>query len=364
MVISKRYRLAIGLILASLCLPILNAESTKPTINLKYDVGTAPTLISDFKKDASILPTYMARFTVRWYFAPSDDPNISEILNTPAGKTLSDLQQKFLRDNQDNWLWSHDLDSLYDYEIMGFVGLEVKQRHKSYNVYAVSKEDAFKMAAALVDFIATKGTEKARLGRQHHIEKLLDRQKQLRAMIEKAKEETTAKDSELESTRQKYEQAVKDSFYSLQRVGDVPNELRKTILEMDRMLNVINIEIVGITSKIAAIKKHSKQEKTLGRGTLVMALKEMEIREEIELAGAESRRQAILNVKERQEGLYDLYVKSLTLKDESDDLAKSIKQEEYNLKMIEKELARWELGEPLFVVDNNNMVLIRPLRIE
>lgn len=364
MVTSKRYRLAIGLILAGSCLPGLSVEPNEPQIKLKYSVVKGAVLTSRFEKEAPILPAYMARFTVRWYFAPPDDPNVTDLLETPAGKTLSVLQQEFMKSNQANWLWSHVEDARYDYEVMGFIGLKVPQGHKGYHAYAVSREDAFTMAAALVEFMAETGTDKARRGVQQHIEKLSEKQRQLRARVTKTKEEAAAKDNKAESVHKEYEEAVRDSFYSLQRVSDVPNELRKTILEMDRMLNVLNIEIVGIKSKISAIKKYSTQKDVLNSKTLTLTLREMSIREEIELAGAESRSHAIINVKERQEALYDLYEKSLTLKGESDDLTKSIKRDENNINMIEKELTRWVPGEPLFLIENKNMVSIRPLRIE
>ena len=361
MIISKRYRFAIGLILAGSCLPVLSADPNKPQTKLRFAVSAMPLTTSRVEKQAPILPTYMARFTVRWYFAPPDDPNRADLLKTPAGKTLSDLQQEFMRGKQAYWLWSPDQDMLYDYEIMG---LEVPQGHKAYHAYAVSEEDAFTMAAALVEFMTETGTDKARRGMQTHIEKLSERQRQLRATITKTKEEAAAKNNEVESARQEYEQAVRSSLYSLQRVSDVPNELRKTILEMDRMLNVLNIEIVGIKSKISAIKKYSTQKDVLNSRTLTLTLREMAIREEIELVGAESRSRAITNAKERQEALYDLYGKSLTLKGESDDLTKSIKRDENNIKMIEKELTRWDPGELPFRVENKNMVSIRPLRIK
>jgi len=306
----------------------------------------------------------MSRFTVRWYFAPPDDPNRADLLKTPAGKTLSDLQQEFMRGKQADWLLSpDDEDMVYDYEIMGFVGSEVPQGHKAYHAYAVNKEDAFAMAAALVEFMTEMGTEKARRGKQQHTEKLSERQRQLRATTTKAKKEATAKDNEEESAYQEYVQAVRGSLYSLHRVSDVPNALRQTILEMDKMLDVLQIEIAGIESKISAIKKYSVQN-VKGQQSLKLALREMAIREEIELVGAESRRQAIMNVKERQETLHDLYEKFLALKGEAADLAVRIKGDENNIKMIEKELTRWGPRELPFRVENKNMVSIRPLRIK
>jgi hypothetical protein len=329
-------------------------------------VSKSPVRISRFRRDTPILPTYVAQFTVRWHFARPDDPNTTNLLKTPVGMTLSDLQKKFLRGNELNWLWSHDLDAIYDDEMMGLIGFEVKRKqgHVSYHAYAVSEKDAFKIAVALVEFLAETGTEKARRGMRQHIEKLSERQRQLRAKITDMKKEAAAKDEEKESAYEEYEQAVRGSLYTLQRISNVPNELRQTILEMNKMLDILNIEIVGIKSKISAIKKHSKQEEELGRGTLVMALKEMEIREEIELAGAESRRQAIINIKERQKILLDLHKRFLVLEQEAGELGGSINRYESNMKMIEKELNRWNSRELLFQVENDNKVFIRPLRIK
>ena len=98
--------------------------------------------------------------------------------------------------------------------------------------------------------------------------------------------------------------------------------------------------------------------------SLKLALREMAIREEIELAGAESRRQAIINIKERQKILLDLHKKVLVLEQEAGELAGSINRYENNMKMIEKELNRWDSRELLFQVENDNKVFIRPLRIK
>jgi hypothetical protein len=119
---------------------------------------------------------------------------------------------------------------------------------------------------------------------------------------------------------------------------------------MDKMLDLLNIEIIGIQSKLSAIKKHSDENKKLSRGSIVMMLEELAIRQEIELVGAESRKQAIMSVKRREEALYNQYEAYRDFKNDIERLNRNISRANSLPPWLPEKMGRIEHGEPLFNV--------------
>ena len=145
-------------------------------------------------------------------------------------------------------------------------------------------------------------------------------------------------------------------------------EVRKTIFEMDKMLDVLNIEIAGIQSKLATIEKYSDQRDVVAYETLKFAVREMAMRQEIELVGAESRRQAIMTVKRREEALYGQYESWRDLKSEIVTLKTNVKREERKLRDLDHDIDFLGPGELTFIIDGRgtgvNTVTIQPIRVK
>lgn len=354
-----RMQLAIGLILAFTCSAALGAEPNQPTIPLRF-VERAPRSV-EFDKRPPIMPSHQATFATQWRFEPTNEPNASDLLKTSAGKSLSILQRELLKTEQQFWLHYNVSETQISRQDMPY-GSAI------YRASAVSKEDARKMARAVVEFLIRDEEASVRHMKKRHIEKLSRIQDELKGAIAGVEEQIKAKGSEVPAAYKKYEDAIRNSPYSLHPSSQVPDEVRKTIFEMNKMLDVLNIEIAGIQSKLSAIKKYSDQKDVLLSQTLMLTLREMAIRQEIELVGAESRRQAIMTVKRREEALYSQYEAWRDLKTEIETLKANVKREERKLRDLDREIDFLGTGELTFIIDGRGTgvdnVTIQSIRVK
>lgn len=358
MITPKKMQLAIGLTLAFTYALTIGSEPNLPAIELEFVTrGSSKT---KFDKRPPIMPSYEAFFTVQWRFEKTNEPNASDLLKTSAGKTLSALQRELLKAERAFWLDRTVSKTQMSKHDMPFGSA-------TYVARAVSKEDAKKMAHALVEFLIRDEKASTRRMKEKHIQKLSGMQNEIRERIEKVKEEIGTKGSEVPGAYQKYMDAIQNSPYSLHSSSRVPDEVRKTIFEMDKMLDVLNIEIAGIQSKLSAIKKYSSQRDVRDSETLRNTLKEMAIRQEIELVGAESRRQAIMGVKRREEALYHQYKAFRDLKSEIETLKNSVKRDEKELRRLDFDIDFLGPGERTFIIDGTarlNQVVIRQVQVK
>ena len=353
MTTQRKMLLVICLAVGSTCIGAPNTESNELTSKLQFDVGTDSKPHS--VKTWSIKPTHAATFRLYWSFAEPNDPNIADLLKTSAGKSISELQRELIK-TEEVIASKNSLLGSFKSELGG----RIIHGSKDYRIYAVSEADARNTVRALVEYLTEKGTAEAISMKQTHKEKLTEKQEQLQAKLIEEDKEYESVNNELPRARQKYNEAVDNSSYSLHPRGDVPEEVRKTIFEMGKMLDVLNIEIVGIQSKLSAINKHSTQKDVLANQTLLLALKEMAILQEIELVGAESRRQAIMSVKRREETLYHQYESFHNLHNRSTTLKASIGRKQRDIADITKELtSRLSPGKWPFAI--NDKIRIRPI---
>jgi len=358
MIAPKKMQLAISLILAFTYASVIGSEPNLPTIELEF-VKRGPS-VAEFDKRPPIKPSYEADFTVQWRFEQTNEPNASDLLKTSAGKTLSALQRELLKTERVFWLGCK-------VDKFKFPRYDMPFGSATYVAYAVSEEDAKMMAHALVEFLIRDEKASTRRLKEKHIQKLSGMQNEIRERMEKVKEEIKAKSSELPAVYQKYIDTVQNSPYSLHPYSQVPDEVRKTIFEMNKMLDVLNIEIAGIQSKLSAIKKYSSQRDIRDSETLRTTLKEMAIRQEIELVGAESRRQAIMSVKRREEALYQQYVAFRDLKSEIGTLEYSVKQDEKELRQLDNDIGFLGPGERTFIIQGTadlNQVVIQQVQVK
>lgn len=156
MIKSRKWELAIGLILAHICAVTQGAEPNQPAASPELVFTTSQMVkkwIIEGKRlrTAAVLPTYEARLDVRWYFTEPDDPNEAEILATVVGKSLSDLQQGLVKTGQ-----AVSIASAYagKNRYVSRLGDEFPWGQKRYSLYAVSQADAKNMALALLEFLS------------------------------------------------------------------------------------------------------------------------------------------------------------------------------------------------------------------
>ena len=353
MIAQRKMRLMVCFVLAGTCIGAPNNEPNEPALKPQFDVGTVSKPHS--VKTWSITPTHAATFRLYWNFAEPNDPNIADLLKTSAGKSISEVQRELIKTEK---AISGKISQRTSFGSK--LGKRITNGSKDYYIYAVSEADARNTVRALVEYLSEKETAEVISMKQTHKEKLTEKKEELQAKLIEENKEYESVNNELPRARQKYNEAVDNSSYSLHPRGDVPEEVRKTIFEMGKMLDVLNIEIVGIQSKLSAINKHSTQKDVLGNQTLLLALKEMAIVQEIELVGAESRRQAIMSVKRREETLYHQYETFHKLMNRSQTLKISIGRKQRDIEDITKELTnRMSTGKWPFTIKDK--IRIRPI---
>jgi hypothetical protein len=197
-------------------------------------------------------------------------------------------------------------------------------------LYAVSEDDARKMTRGVIEYI----TKVADRNVQVTKDVIPDRQ----GKIAEAKEQIPKSKRILETARENYQRAKKLSFYSSMDDNQVAGELRKTILEMSKMLDLIDVEIDVINAKIAAIE-HFAHTGEFGGTATNSRRRQMMLEERVELAGAQTRREGVLKIKKREERLSDLLSRKTDASNKLDALERGLKKDEQALEDARESLA-------------------------
>ena len=359
MIAERRNLLAIGLILALTHTSAVGSEPNQPAIELEFREDGGWRKVT-FEEPPPIPPSHAAYFIVQWRFEPTSEPNAADLLSTPTGKSFSTLQRELLKLEKHLWLKSQISKTYMSDHDMPFGSTR-------YTAYAVGEEDAKKMGRAALEFLIRKEKDGARRMKKDHLERLLAMQSELRETVAKAKEDLEVKQEEVSIADQKYEDAIRNSSYSLHPTSRVAGEVLKTMSEMDKMLDLLNIEIVGIQSKLSAIKEYSDQNDVMGHETLRYAVREMAIRQEVELVGAESRRQATMTVKNREEALYHLFHTLCDLEQEVRNLEGEIREAHKQIELLDRDIDHIGPGELTFYIDGGKArekVAIQRVRVK
>lgn len=378
MIKSRRWQLIISVLFILFCVSVMTRGANKIEENTGSQVREEPdqpAMKLEFKAEqrqlswaieksddpTPVIPIYMAYLNIRWYHGEPNDPNGTSLLKTSAGKSLSDLQRDFISAER-----AIVVDSARTGARPGRYSSQLENfpwGRKRYSLFAVSEADAKKMAFALVEFLAQRGNTNAQRRMKNHIQKLLDVQKKTTEKIAQAKEQLPDKENESTAVYGKYKDAVKNSIYSLHSLDEVPDELRKTIFDMNKMLDTLNIEIAGSRAKISAIERYTSHKDVLNSPDLKGMLAQMSIRENIELIGAETRRKAILDGKKHREYMYGLYNHRMGLQKECARLRNSSTLGARDLRAIEKELAELQASRAHSFEVIDNTVIIYPVRV-
>lgn len=374
MIKSRRWQLIISVLFVLFCVSVMTRgankveentgsqvreEPAQPARKLEFKANQMPKswVIEKSEDPTPLIPRYMAELYIRWYLGEPNDPNGTALLETSAGKSLSNLQRDFISTERAIVVAS-DSARKYSSQLERF-----PWGQKRYFLFAVSEADAKKMASALVEFLVQRGNTNAQRRMKSHLQKLLDVQKKTTEKTVQAKEQLPDKKNESTAAFGKYKDAVKNSIYSLHSLDEVPDELRKTIFDMNKMLDTLNIEIAGIKAKISAIERYTSHKDVLNSPDLKVMLAQMTIRENIELIGTETRRKAILDGKKRQEYLYGLYNHRMDLEKECVRLRANSNRGARDLRAIEKELAELQASRAHSFEVLGNTVTIYPVRV-
>jgi len=237
---------------------------------------------------------------------PSSHDGILQILKTSAGQSLSQQQRKFLTASDAITWW----------------GIEEIKNHDTVFLYAVSQEDAKKTVQAYLEIPMNEIN--ARI--QEYGKYIKDKKKEI-VEIRKILPEKQKQADEMEP---KYTEIKNTRYFSISD-DEAYEKAKETMLEMDKMLDILEIELAGIKEKIQSIEKfrsikslggHDFSDETLNK------LEQLLVEQLIELKSAEAREQAAIKIRDRDKAFVDLFIQWKNLKGEVDNLKAKLQSAE------------------------------------
>ena len=319
------------LALISVCIftPLLAAKASEDDTKLIFEIDSKKS--QEWIKDRAgrqsgrgpIRPTHVAVFHIR---RPHEDMPIShegilEILKTSAGQSLSQQQRKFLSASDAITWW-------------GIVDIK---NHDTVLLYAVSEEDAKKTVQAYLEIPKNKAN--ARM--QEYEEYLKDRKQE----IIDIKKVLPEKQKQADEMQTKYMEIKNSRYFSLADT-EAYEKAKETMLEMYKMLDILEIELAGIREKMSIINEYRKtpqdmqaieRRRQLPEGMLAK-LEQMFIEQTIELKSAEAREKAAIKIRGRDTAFIDMFNEWNNLSGEVYKLKANLENSEKRVHEMEERL--------------------------
>jgi len=375
MIKSRKIQLVMVLISMCACGLTLGAEPNEAKTELKFEIsseeqqwrvkagrsmcegpiitGTGPIEPSHFAEVfimgddlyTSIVGTVGIRFVSKgWVFPGTEGRKM--ILQTSAGRSTSQKQREFVET-------SSFIYGAYSSEVLNY---------SQYRLYAVSEMDAKRMVEAFCEILTEKANETMQEFKTH----LHNTQERIANIKEKLPEkQKQAKEAESEY------KDIKNARYSLLDDGEAYEKAKETMLQMDKMLDVLEIELAGIREKLGAINEYCKtpqnmqaimRRKSLPDGMLVK-LEQMLVEQMIEQRSLAARKEAALRIRNREKTFLYFSNQRANLEKEVNALERSLSKSEEDLFKLEIWLAEPK-SNMLPPKVYQNKVTIYPVRVE
>lgn len=345
MICSKKSLLTISFILSCISVSLWSAEPNEAKIGLTFETNhkKAKGWISHRTNKPGRGPIRPSHVAVLHNRRPHIDMPIShegilEILRTPAAKGLSEQQKKFLTASDAVTWW----------------GIEDIQNHDTVFLYAVSEADAKKTAQAYLEVATNKANKTIQLWKTELI--------QCKENMARVKKELPEKTKQAEEAESKYRQVKNDRYFSLDD-GRAYARAEETMLQMDKMLDVLEIELAGIQEKIESIEKFRRLKSVGGHdlsGETLDKLDQMLVEQMIELKGSKARKDAAMKIRGRDKVFLELFNEWENLYRATSSLKKAYEKAEKERKRIEERLAK-PTPDMLLPVVYQNKVTIYPV---
>lgn len=315
MISSKKFQFIIILISACVVSPLFAAEPNepnKPEIKLKFEMSNNPQrwLIVNEQGKGPVMPEFMAEFYIK---SPSNIPNqnrdgkLEDLLQTNIGKTLSQEQKLFIETSS-------------SYECRSQPNSSTPIDYKRIRLYSLSRDDAEKMAKAFIEQINEKVQNNIR-----NSEKSINNIEQI---ISEYKKDLTAKEAELKKVVEEYGN-IKEKIHQFSSDEEAVDLAKKSIIEMDRTFNDINIELASIRERIRSIEKY---QKTQQRAEILAKLDSMYVDLMIELSGLEAQLKVVQDIYAREQKFVNLFTEMASVIREVDNLGIKITDKQKSLK--------------------------------
>jgi hypothetical protein len=225
---------------------------------------------------------------------------LDRIYDSPIAKKFSKSQKEFLKT---------------EYTVL-VVSDSIRTKPYHYHstwLYAVSEEDAKLMAQAYLDGL-----------NKYAGWIMVDQKRVLNEWQEKlhlAQKELPEKEAKLKDLEEQYKRE-KNKTHRFSSEEETPKLAKENILEMNKTLDTLEIELSGIREKLKAIEKYRNEPEQ--REAIRARLDEMFVEQMIELSGLEARRQTTERLRAEQQLFLILFNKRNDLQHEVGKLRKTI----------------------------------------
>ena len=248
-----------------------------------------------------IKPTHVAEAVLhREYPCSTSERGVLEkIQDSPIAKKFSKAQQEFLKTGFAVWV---------DEESRRI------PNHFSTWLYAASQDDARLMARAYIDGLNRFVNERlAEYKRRLH---------ELQQMLEAAQKGLPEKQARLKACEEQYK-PVKQDRHQFESDDEAGKSSQQTVTEMNRMLDTLEIELIGTSEKLKTIEKYRKGQEKLS-SQLYLKLDEMFIEQMIEFSSIEARRHMAEQIRAKEQRFLGLLTERSQLQRDIDDLKAQI----------------------------------------
>jgi len=348
---SNKYRLMAAFVLATICLPAAAKDQNAPAARLKFEVAqrTVDWVSADMYGRSSrvssqgglVKPSHRAQlfianvpYTVRSstrYTLSVDFQGakaIEKIIETPAGQKMSSAQREFLKAGR----------AIYR---EGPLGDEVAD-HFRFWVYGVSKEDAERTTQAFIQFL----TAEAEANMQSW---LSERKKLTEDSIPSYKKRVSEAEGEIKAVQTRLDVLKKSVHYVS------TEEAMQTVLEFNKTLNTLEVDIAGSQAKVSANKEYMRTTNLTNNA--LTKLQEILAGHIIELAGALAKKETATKIRDQAKEFYDLHTQLTKLPKGLDNLLKALRGQEGDLMRAEERITSRSHGAlPPKVFDNKVVI--------
>lgn len=336
MISSRKHKLLIALILVCTCGVVLSAEPNEVRTELKFDIRKGPSPARHLKPRAGT-PDVYSHFAVlfvrgKWRMYQRGVP-IEAMLETSAGQSMSQMQRDVISNQAIKYLDDGATISNYTY----------------FQLFGISEDDVQKMVNAFIESLANRNNKE--------MQNFLSKQQEYQEKIADIKKKLLEKQAELESTQTKLDtHKTKVRYLSA-------DEAKATVLELNKTLDTLEVEIVGLQARIEANGKYRFEKGNRLSDEALAKLEQMKGEDIISLAGALARKKAALRIRNREKEFLDLFSQWSNLDSEVNRLKHDLETSENNLLDVEKILAN-PVPEMLPPKVLQNKVMIYPVRAE
>ncbi len=323
MINSKNIQLVIIIILTCIFLPVWSAEPNESKTELKFETSIETmiwTIVVGktdddkpiyYRDPGPVKPSYVAKILLHEDYPQSGSATrvMDRILDSPISKKFSKEQQEFFKTEL-------------------IARIESPERIPFYYstwLYATSEKDAKLMVQAYID------------GLNKNVEKSLSNYKQAiseyQQKLVNAKKELPEKHKELKEVEQSY-QGIKDATHRFSDDGEAYDLAKASVVEMDKTLNALDIELAGIREKLKTIEKYRNEPNLRDKDKL----DDMYIELMIELSGLEARRKITEQIRTREQEFLYLFNKRGNLQSEVKNLESSIQSCKNNIETFTSDI--------------------------